>query len=221
MLSRRVARLALSSLLFSQAHGLRLYPALSTTRLRGGSSSFAMSATATVETAPAAPVEKFRLEYAAPPYVIDTVHLDFNIAEEETLVKTRLEIKRGAGVADGTPMVLDGDAEAVKLREITLDGAALVEAEDYTLTDETVTLLRPPAGASFTLRTTVAIKPQELPLPLPLPLTPPPPPPRALALALPLPLARRTCSSRGCTSRAATSSPSARRRASAASPSSR
>ena len=183
----RVAKLALSSLLLSPAHGLHLYPALSTTRLRGGSSSFAMSATATVEAAPAAPVEKFRLDYAAPPYVIDTVHLDFHIAEEETLVKTHLEIKRGAGVADGTPMVLDGDAEvrrgvssgchmrdapesaaqavrvslpipmhpsiqAVQLREITLDGAALVEAEDYTLTDETLTLLRPPAGASFTLR---------------------------------------------------------------------
>ena len=70
-----------------------------------------MSATATVEAAPAAPVEKFRLDYAAPPYAIDTVHLDFHIAEEETLVKTRLEIKRAAGVADGTPMVLDGDAE--------------------------------------------------------------------------------------------------------------
>ena len=37
----------------------------------------------------------------------------------------------------------------------------LVEAEDYTLTQETLTLLRPPAGASFTLRTTVAIKPHE------------------------------------------------------------
>ena len=70
-----------------------------------------MSATATVEAAPAAPIEKFRLDYAAPPYAIDTVHLDFHIAEEETLVKTRLEIKRAAGVADGTPMVLDGDAE--------------------------------------------------------------------------------------------------------------
>ena len=40
----------------------------------------------------------------------------------------------------------------MQLREITLDGAALVEAQDYTLTDETLTLLRPPAGASFTLR---------------------------------------------------------------------
>jgi hypothetical protein len=108
MFSRRAA---LSSLLLTQvAHGLRLHPALSTTRLRGGSSSFAMSATA-VESAPAAPVEKFRLDYMVPPYVIDTVHLDFNIAEEETLVKARLEIKRGAGAADGAPMVLDGDAE--------------------------------------------------------------------------------------------------------------
>ena len=51
--------------------------------------------------------------------------------------------------------------QAVQLREITIDGAALVETEDYTLTHETLTLLRPPAGASFTLRTTVAIKPHE------------------------------------------------------------
>ena len=108
MFSRRAA---LGSLLLSQAaHGLRLHPALSTTRLRGGASSFAMSATA-VESAPAAPVEKFRLDYVAPPYIIDTVHLDFSIAEEETLVKARLEIKRGAGVADGAPMELEGDAE--------------------------------------------------------------------------------------------------------------
>ena len=119
MFSRRAA---LGSLLLSQAaHGLRLHPALSTTRLRGGASSFAMSATAVVESSPAAPVEKFRLDYVAPPYVIDTVHLDFSIAEEETLVKARLEIKRGAG-ADGAPMELEGDKEAVELREITLDG---------------------------------------------------------------------------------------------------
>ena len=157
MFSRRAA---LGSLLLSQAaHGLRLHPALSTTRLRGGASSFAMSATA-VESAPAAPVEKFRLDYVAPPYVIDTVHLDFSIAEEETLVKARLEIKRGAG-ADGAPMELEGDKEAVELREITLDGAVLVEAKDYTVTQETLTLLHPPAGARFTLETTVAIKPQD------------------------------------------------------------
>ena len=158
MFSRRAA---LGSLLLSQAaHGLRLHPALSTTRLRGGASSFAMSATAVVESSPAAPVEKFRLDYVAPPYVIDTVHLDFSIAEEETLVKARLEIKRGAG-ADGAPMELEGDKEAVELREITLDGAVLVEAKDYTVTQETLTLLHPPAGARFTLETTVAIKPQD------------------------------------------------------------
>ena len=108
MFSRRTV---LGSLLLSQAaHGLRLHPALSSTRLRGGASSLAMTATA-VESAPAAPVEKFRLDYVAPPYIIDTVHLDFSIAEEETLVKARLEIKRGVGVADGAPMELEGDAE--------------------------------------------------------------------------------------------------------------
>ena len=152
----RVARVLLLS---QAAHSLRLHPALGTSRLRGGASAF-MTATA-VESTPAAPVEKFRLDYLPPPYVIDTVHLDFSIAEEVTLVKARLEIQRGAGVAIGAPLELEGDAEAVELREITLDGTALVESEDYTVTKETLTLLHPPAGASFTLHTTVAIRPQD------------------------------------------------------------
>ena len=152
-------------LLLSQAaHSLHLHPALGTTHrfptLRGGASLSTMTATA-VESVPAAPVEKFRKDYAAPPYVIDTVHLDFSIAEEETLVKATLGIQRGAGVADGAPLELEGDAEAVELREITLDGAVLVESEDYTVTKETLTLLHPPTGASFTLETTVAIRPQD------------------------------------------------------------
>ena len=45
------------------------------------------------------------------------------------------------------PISMHPPIQAVQLREITLDGAPLVEAEDYTLTDETLTLLRPPAGA--------------------------------------------------------------------------
>ena len=104
-------------------------------------------------------MEKFRLDYTPPPYIIDTVHLDFSIAEEETIVKTTLAINRGAGTADGTSMELDG--EDVELRSITLDGTALTEGEDYTVGKETLTLLSPPAGDSFTLETTVAIRPQD------------------------------------------------------------
>ena len=59
---------------------------------------------------------------------------------------------RGAGRASlcRSPCV-HPPTQAVQLREITLDGAALVEAQDYTLTDETITLLRPPAGAHAAL----------------------------------------------------------------------
>jgi aminopeptidase N len=118
-----------------------------------------MTASAPVEAAPA-PLEKFRKDYSAPPYVIDAVHLDFHIAEEETLVKATLDIHRGAGV-DGASLELDGDADAVELRQITLNGSVLTEELDYTLSKETLTLLRPPAGETFKLHTTVAIRPQD------------------------------------------------------------
>jgi len=146
--------------LLGAASGLTLRtPMLSRARLpelRGGA---LMSAVATAE--PKAPVEKFRVDYKPPPYIIDTVQMDFNINEDETIVTTSLAFNRGADTTDGTPLELDGDSESITLKSVAIDGTALVEGTDYTLTEDTMTLLNPPTGASFTLESTVAIKPQE------------------------------------------------------------
>ena len=125
--------------------------------LRGGRSAALMS---TAVAAPEAPVEKFRKDYAAPPYRIDSLTLNFDIHEEETLVTASLAIERAAGTAVGVPMELDG--EDLDLRAIDIDGTALAAGEGYALgAKEGLTLLSPPAGDKFTLTTTVAIKPQE------------------------------------------------------------
>ena len=123
-------------------------------RLRGGN--VGMSSVAAVEEAPV--VEKFRKDYQAPPYRIESLKLNFIINEDETLVDSALSIEPAASTGAGETMFLDG--EELALRSIELDGTALVEEVDYKLTAEGLTLLTPPL-APFTLKTTVAIKPQE------------------------------------------------------------
>ena len=103
-------------------------------------------------------MERFRKDYAPPPYFVDSLKLNFIIDEEETLVESALSIEPAASTVASEPMFLDG--EELALRSIELDGTPLVEGVDYTLTGEGLTLLAPPL-ASFTLSTTVAIKPQE------------------------------------------------------------
>ena len=120
--------------------------------LRGGS---ALLSTAT-EAAPAAPQEKFRKDYTPPPYRIDSLTLNFDIHEEETLVTSTLDIEPNDDAA-GT---LDLDGEELVLRSIELDGKALSEGTDYKLTEDGITLLALPTAA-FKLTTVVAIKPQD------------------------------------------------------------
>lgn len=66
-----------------------------------------MSAVAEV-TAPEAS-EKLRKDYKAPPYRVDSLHLSFNIDEEETLVDSALKIEPMAGTAEGDVMFLHGE----------------------------------------------------------------------------------------------------------------
>ena len=124
--------------------------------LRGGS---ALLSTAT-EVAPAEPQEKFRKDYTPPPYRVDSLTLNFDIHEEETLVTSTLNIEPSADPAGK----LDLDGEELSLRSIEVDGKALVEGTDYKLTEEGLSLLSLPVAA-FKLTTVVAIKPQETRLP--------------------------------------------------------
>ena len=122
--------------------------------LRGGSSTLMMSTAAVAE--PAAPEERFRKDYQPPPYRIDSLTLNFDIHEEETLVTSTLNIEPSADAAGA----LELDGEDLSLRSIEIDGKALVEGSDYKLTADGLSLLALPVAA-FKLTTVVAIKPQD------------------------------------------------------------
>ena len=77
-------------------------------------------------------------DYRAPDYRIDAVTLDFDLGEEVTRVKARMEI-RGVG---GRPLVLDG--EDLKLIALALDDRPLRHG-DHRLADTSRTRLSGPA----------------------------------------------------------------------------
>ena len=90
-------------------------------------------------------------DYRAPDYRINTVTLDFDLGEETTRIKARLEVE-GVG---GKPLVLDGDE--LKLISLALDGRVL-GAGDYSLNTTSLTIPSPPAA--FTLDIETEIRPR-------------------------------------------------------------
>jgi len=126
-----------------------------------------MSAQTAVEDAPAAPPKEiFRKDYRPYPYIVESVHLDFNVQAEETIVKSSLRlVPRSEGKSgtkrerdeEGTKLELNG--EDLTLKSLELDGTALVEGTDYTVDAEFLTVLKPP-NSPFTLTSVVSIKPQ-------------------------------------------------------------
>ena len=106
-----------------------------TSRLRGGN--VGMSGAAVVEEA--APVEKFRKDYAPPPYAIAEVELDFALGdgatddERATTVRSRLHVRRRADAGAGADLALDG--EDLELVSVSVDGQALAAgaADGYAL----------------------------------------------------------------------------------------
>ena len=169
-----VAPLIAASSMLAPAHALRVAasrgasalhvssalrpPLIASSRLRGGASYYQM--TAAVE-APAEAQEKFRKDYAPPPYRIDSLSLNFDIYEEETLVTSTLSIlPHTEAAAASPPMELDG--EELELKSIEINGAALSEGTDYLLTSDGLSLLSPPASADgFELKTVVSIAPHK------------------------------------------------------------
>lgn len=56
---------------------------------------------------PIGPTQKFRKDYAPPPYTISTVHLDFKLGEETTIVTSRMRMLPNYGqLAEGGWRVL-------------------------------------------------------------------------------------------------------------------
>jgi aminopeptidase N len=92
-------------------------------------------------------------DYRPPAFLIETVHLDFDLVPNATRVKARLAVKRNGDHAE--PLVLNG--ERVKLISVALDGRPLAETERQ-IDDETLTV--PNTLGAFVLETEVEIDPE-------------------------------------------------------------
>ena len=100
---------------------------------------------------------KIRLkDYRPPPYLIDRVRLDFKLDEEESRVRSRLEIRRNP-VAERGMSDLELQGEELELLYLSLDGVELTQ-EAYVLNNQGLILYRVPE--IFTLEAEVRIKPQ-------------------------------------------------------------
>ena len=79
-----------------------------------------------------------RLEdYAPPPFLVDSIELDFDLAGDECLVTSALEVRRAPGTPDDAPLVLDGTA--LELVSAALGGRALSPSE-YGLSEDALVI---------------------------------------------------------------------------------
>ncbi len=91
-------------------------------------------------------------DYTPPAFLVDEVHLDFDLQPEATRVKARLSLRRnGPG---GTPLQLDG--ERLKTLSVAVDGRVLGPGE-FTADDHSLTI--PGVPDAFALETEVEINP--------------------------------------------------------------
>jgi aminopeptidase N len=96
-------------------------------------------------------------DYTPPEYLIDRVELRFELGEESTQVRSRLEIRRNPARGGGTPpLLLDG--QDLVLQQLSLDGDPL-EPQRYTVDEERLSISDVPA--QFVLEVETRIKPQE------------------------------------------------------------
>lgn len=94
-----------------------------------------------------------RKDYAPPPYLIDTVRLEFELDEQETIVHSELALRRNGDHRQ--PLVLDG--QQLELLALALDGTPLAEPA-YQIGADTLTI--PEVPAEFRLQITTRIRPQ-------------------------------------------------------------
>jgi aminopeptidase N len=103
------------------------------------------------------PQPVYRKDYRPPAYFVERVDLRFELSEEETLVYSKLEVRRNHEVNDGSePFELDG--EDLDLRGLRLWGRAM-EPGEYTYEDGKLRL--PLVPEDFELETKVALRPQD------------------------------------------------------------
>jgi aminopeptidase N len=95
-------------------------------------------------------------DYAPTPYGISKVALDIRLFPGEALVTAALQLFRREGTAAGTPLGLAGDD--LTLTQIAINERELA-AEHYSLSDDSLTLVLPPAEP-FTLTIATRLEPE-------------------------------------------------------------
>ncbi|MFC4298014.1 aminopeptidase N [Castellaniella hirudinis] len=90
----------------------------------------------------------FRQDYTPYPYRLPQVRLEFDLAAESARVRSELRFESAPDTAPGAPLVLHG--EDLELIEVRLDGRPL-SADEYQLTDDTLSLVPPGHGKPFTV----------------------------------------------------------------------
>lgn len=94
-----------------------------------------------------------RENYQPYPFLIPTIELEFDLASERTQVRSRLVVERRKDLAVSTDLILDG--EDLTLVSVELNGAVL-SPEQYTLTENTLTLHNMPDHAEIVIVSTCA-----------------------------------------------------------------
>src|ERR1700731_3745116 len=96
-------------------------------------------------------------DYRPPDFLIDTVELEFDLADAETRVQSHLQLRRNPASSDTrAPLRLDGDE--LELVAISLDGRPLAPG-DYALEPDGA-LVIPQVPDAFTLDITTRIHPE-------------------------------------------------------------
>ncbi len=95
-------------------------------------------------------------DYRPPDYHIHSTDLHFDLGEELTRVRARLEIS-GSGTAHARPLVLTGSE--LELKGVALDGRRLRPGKDYRLSADSLTIARVPER--FILEIETEIHPQK------------------------------------------------------------
>lgn len=104
--------------------------------------------------APAAPAEIFRKDYTPFPWAVPTIHLDFALGLDETLVTATLEVARNSAAESSPTLRLNGDG--LELVSLAVDGA-LSDGHVFDGDDLVVTL----PGASHRVTIVTRLRPSE------------------------------------------------------------
>ncbi|MCP4913179.1 MAG: aminopeptidase N [Oligoflexia bacterium] len=89
-----------------------------------------------------APSTIYLKDYKVPNFLIETIHLTFDLHDTETKVTSKMKIKKNPESQDGNDLFLNG--EELKFVSAAINGEKLSE-DQYKLTDDSLTLLSAPA----------------------------------------------------------------------------